>query len=152
QTADALAALAGIGLMALGRGIRRGQRRAWLVCLFLLLAVAVLHLIKGVDIEEALIALASAAYLWVHRSSFEAKTDVARLGPGLLGVGLAAGLTVVAGTLGIKLASLLDPDSHSLRRLSWPQAALTSLERMVGINHLPLPGRLNSFFAPAMVA
>ena len=145
ETAAALAALAGIGLIELGRGIRRGQRRAWLVCLALLLAVAVLHLIKGVDIEEALIALASAAYLWLHRSSFQAKTDVARLGRGLLGVGLAAGLTVIAGTLAIKLASLLDPDSHSLRQLSWMQAALTSVERMVGISHLSLPEPAQQF-------
>ena len=145
ETAAALAALAGIGLIVLGRGIRRGQRRAWLVCLVLLLAVAVLHLIKGVDIEEALIALAAAAYLWLHRSSFQAKTDVARLGRGLLGVGLAAGLTVVAGTLAIKLASLLDPDSHSLRQLSWMQAALASVERMVGISHISLPSRPQQF-------
>ena len=151
ETAAALAALAGIGLIELGRGIRRGQRRAWLVCLGLLLAVAVLHLIKGVDIEEALVALAAAAYLWLHRSSFHAKTDVARLGRGLLGVGMAAGLTVIAGTLAIKLASLLDPDSHSLRQLSWMQAALTSVERMVGISHISLPSRLDNFFAPAMV-
>ena len=66
-------------------------------------------------------------------------------------MGLAAGLTVIAGTLAIKLASLLDPDSHSLRQLSWMQAALTSVDRMVGISHLSLPGRLNNFFAPAMV-
>jgi lysylphosphatidylglycerol synthetase-like protein (DUF2156 family) len=151
ETAAALAALAGIGLIELGRGIRRGQRRAWLVCLALLLAVAVLHLIKGVDVEEALIALASAAYLWLHRSSFQAKTDVARLRRGLLGVGVAAGLTVVAGTLAIKLASLLDADSQPLRHLSWTQAALTSVERMVGISHLSLPSRLNHFFTPAMV-
>jgi lysylphosphatidylglycerol synthetase-like protein (DUF2156 family) len=151
ETAAALAALAGIGLLELGRGIRRGQRRAWLVCLALLLAVAVLHLIKGVDIEEALIALASAAYLWLHRSSFQARTDVARLGRGLLGVALAAGLTVVAGTLAIRLASLLDPDSDSLRRLSWMRAALISVERMVGISQISLPARLDDFFTPAMV-
>jgi lysyl-tRNA synthetase class 2 len=151
ETAAALAALAGIGLTVLGRGIRRGQRRAWLVCLVLLLAVAVLHLIKGVDVEETIVALAAAAYLWLHRSSFEAKTDVARLGRGLLGVSLAAGLTVVAGVLAIKVASLLDPDSHSLRQLSWMQAALASVERMVGVSHVSLPSRLDNFFSPAMV-
>jgi lysylphosphatidylglycerol synthetase-like protein (DUF2156 family) len=151
ETAAALAALAGIGLMVLGRGVRRGQRRAWLVCLVLLLAVAVLHLIKGVDVEEALIALAAAGYLWLHRSSFQARTDVARLGRGLLGVGLAAGLTVVAGTLAIRLASWLDPDSPALRNLSWTRATLASVERMVGISHIYLPSRLDNFFSPAML-
>jgi lysylphosphatidylglycerol synthetase-like protein (DUF2156 family) len=151
ETAAALAALAGIGLIMLGRGIRRGQRRAWLVCLILLVAVAVVHLVKGVDIEEAMVTLAAAAYLWLHRSSFQAKTDAARLVRGLLAVGVAAGLTVVSGTLAIKLASLLDPDSRPLRQLSWMQAALASVERMVGINHISLPRRLDYFFSPAIV-
>jgi lysylphosphatidylglycerol synthetase-like protein (DUF2156 family) len=151
ETAAALAALAGIGLMVLGRGVRRGQRRAWLVCLGLLLAVAVLHLIKGVDVEEAVIALAAAGYLWLHRASFQARTDVARLGRGLLGVGAAAGLTVVAGALAIKLASWIDPDSHALRQLSWARATAAAAERMVGISHIYLPNRLDNFFSPALV-
>ena len=151
ETAAALAALGGIGLMVLGRGIRRGQRRAWLVCLGVLIAVAVLHLVKGVDVEEAVIALAVAGYLWLHRSSFEAKTDVARLGRGLFGVGLAAVLTVLAGSLAVKLGSVIGGSAlHPLRRLSWSQAILASLERMVGVSHIALPMRLDQFFSPAM--
>ncbi|HEY3810106.1 MAG TPA: phosphatidylglycerol lysyltransferase domain-containing protein, partial [Acidimicrobiales bacterium] len=152
ETAAALATLGGIGLMVLARGIRRGQRRAWFVCLAVLLAVAVLHLVKGVDVEEALVALAVAGYLWLHRASFEAKTDVARLGRGLAGVGLAAALTVVAGTLAVELGSWINSAHHPvLRRLSWPRAVLASLERMVGITHIALPKRLDEFFSPAML-
>ncbi len=150
ETAAALAALGGVALIVLARGIRRGQRRAWFVCLALLLAVAVLHLVKGVDVEEALIVLAAAGYLWLHRSSFAAKTDVARLGRGVSGVVVAAFLTVVAGTLAIKLAGWVDQDSHSLRRLSWAQATQAAVERMVGISHIVLPARLDDFFSPAM--
>ncbi|HUJ64978.1 MAG TPA: hypothetical protein VLX59_05550, partial [Acidimicrobiales bacterium] len=76
QTAAALAAIGGVALIVLARGVRRGQRRAWAVCLVLLLTVAVLHLIKGVDVEETVIALAGAAFLWINRASFQAKTDV----------------------------------------------------------------------------
>jgi lysylphosphatidylglycerol synthetase-like protein (DUF2156 family) len=150
ETAAALAALAGVALIVLARGIRRGQRRAWFVCLALLLAVAVLHLVKGVDVEEALIVLAAAGYLWLHRSSFAAKTDVVRLGRGVSGVIVAALFSVVAGTLAIKLAGWIDRDSHSLRRLSWGQATQAALERMVGISHIVLPTRLDDFFSPAM--
>jgi lysylphosphatidylglycerol synthetase-like protein (DUF2156 family) len=88
--------------------------------------------------------------LWLHRSSFSAKTDVARLGRGVSGVVLAALLTVVAGTLAIKLAGWIDRDSHSLRRLSWAQAAQAAVERMVGVSHIILPARLDDFFSPAM--
>ncbi len=36
ETAAALAAVGGLALIVLARGIRRGQRRAWVVCLGLL--------------------------------------------------------------------------------------------------------------------
>ena len=150
ETAAALAALGGIGLVVLARGIRRGQRRAWLVCLAILLSVAVLHLIRGVDVVEALLALAVAGYLWLNRASFEAKTDVARLGRGVLGVAGAAVLTVMAGTLAVKLGSWIGPSDRRLLRLSWSQATLAALERMVGVTHITLPMRLNEFFSPAM--
>ena len=123
ETAAALAALGAVGLIVLARGVRRGQRRAWLVCLALLIAVAVLHLVKGVDVEEALVALAVAGYLWLHRASFEAKTDVARLGRGLLSVAGAAVLTVVAGTLAVELGTWIRRrPPPALHRLSWPRA------------------------------
>ncbi len=151
ETAAALAALGGIGLIVLARGIRRGQRRAWLVCLATLITITVLHLVRGVDVGEALIALAVAGYLWLHRDSFGAKTDVTRLGWGLLTVGLAGALTVVAGTLAVELDSWIDSDRHPvLHRISWPKAVQVSLERMVGITHIALPHRLNEFFSPAM--
>ena len=136
----------------LARGVRRGQRRAWLVCLALLIAVAVLHLVKGVDVEEAIVALAAAGYLWLHRESFQAKTDVARLGRGLLSVAGAAVLTVAGGNPG-------DRAGHLDRQPAPPTATTAchgrgpprrSLERMVGVTHIALPSRLNEFFSPAM--
>ncbi len=151
ETAAALAALGAVGLIVLARGVRRGQRRAWLVCLTLLIAVAVLHLVKGVDVEEAVVALAAAGYLWLHRESFEGKTDVARLGRGLLSVAGAAVLTVAAGTLAIELGTWIDSRRHaSAHRVSWPRATQAVVERMVGVSHIALPSRLNEFFSPAM--
>ncbi len=151
ETAAALAALAAVALIVLARSIRRGQRRAWLVCVALLVAIAVLHLIKGVDVEDALIALGAAGYLWVKRAAFQAKTDVARLGRGLVSVGVAFVLTVVAGTLAVELGTWIESTRHrALHRLPWSVAIRASLERMVGLTGITLPHRLNEFFSPAM--
>ncbi len=152
ETAAALAALGGVGLLVLARGVRRGQRRAWLVCLALLVTVAILHLVKGVDVEQTVIALAAAGYLWLHRASFHARTDVARMGRGLLSVAGAAVLTVVAGALAVELGTWIDADRHPVvvHRLPWGRAFQVSLERMAGITYIALPHRLNEFFSPAM--
>ena len=48
--------MAGLALIALGRGILRGQRRAWRVSVVLLAGTILLHLVAGADFEESLIA------------------------------------------------------------------------------------------------
>ena len=149
ETAASLAAVGGLGLMVLARGIRRGQRRAWLVCEGLLIAVAVLHVVKGVDVEEALIALGAGSFLWVFRSSFEAKTDVERVGQGVVRVVVAWALTVLAGALALQLSSWVQ-GPRRVPRMSWARSVLASLERMVGLSSVALPRRVNQFFSPAM--
>ncbi len=150
ETAAALAALGGIGLIVLARGIRRGQRRAWVVCQILLLTIAVLHLIKGVDVEVTLGALAVAAYLWVQRASFQAKTDVAQLRRGLTTVLAAALLTGVAGAVAVKFSVAVNRRDHRFH-ISWGRAMEASFERMVGLSTVALPNRLNEFFTPALI-
>ena len=54
EAAGALIAIAGLALLALGRGILRGQRRAWRVAVVLLSGTIVLHLVAGADFEESL--------------------------------------------------------------------------------------------------
>ena len=150
ETAAALAALGGVGLIALARGIRRGQRRAWVVCQILLLTIAVLHLIKGVDVEVTLGALAVAAYLWVQRASFQAKTDVAQLRRGLTTVLAAALLTGVAGAVAVEFSVAVNRRDHRFH-ISWGRAMEASFERMVGLSTVALPKRLNEFFTPALI-
>jgi lysylphosphatidylglycerol synthetase-like protein (DUF2156 family) len=151
ETAAALAAFAGIGLIVLARGIRRGQRRAWVVCQVLLVTVAVMHLIKGVDVEEAIVAMAVAALLWINRSSFQAKTDVLALGRGLATVAGAAVLTVVAGTLAVEFSTAINHSrNHVQPRVSWLRAFQASVERMVGASSVSLPHGIDRFFSPTM--
>ena len=149
ETAASLTALGGLGLMVLARGIRRGQRRAWLVCEGLLVAVALLHVVKGVDVEEALIALGAGSFLWVYRSSFEARTDVERVGRGVARVLVAGVLTALAGALALELSSWVQ-GPRRVPRLSWWQALEASLQRMVGLSGVRLPHGVDEFFAPAM--
>ena len=51
-------AVAGMGLLFLAAGVRRGGRRAWATALGLLVGSAVFHLAKGVEVGAAVIALA----------------------------------------------------------------------------------------------
>lgn len=153
ETAAAVAALAGVGLLLLARGIRRGQHRAWAVCQVVLLTSAVLHLVKGADIEEAVVALGVAAFLWVNRASFQAAADVPSLRRGIAAVAGAAVATIVAGALGIEISTWI---SAATRRgphfhLSWGRAFQAILERGVGIHNVFLPHRIDRFVSPGAV-
>jgi lysyl-tRNA synthetase class 2 len=63
-------AAAGIGLLLLAGGLRRRQRVAWLAALGLLAGSAALHVIKGLDVEEALIEAFLVGLLAWQRGSF----------------------------------------------------------------------------------
>ncbi|HEY3096565.1 MAG TPA: hypothetical protein VGK05_06975, partial [Acidimicrobiia bacterium] len=71
-------ALLGIALLFLGRGIIRHRRLAYRAALALLAVSAFTHLIKGLDVEEAVIALAVAGLLLRSSSLFTAPTPPAR--------------------------------------------------------------------------
>src|SRR3954470_1712372 len=47
----------GVVLVLLARGLRRRQRRAWRIAVTVLGAGAVLHVVKGLDVEEATLCL-----------------------------------------------------------------------------------------------
>ena len=150
QAANALVALGAVALLLLARGIRRGQRRAWVICEGLLLVTAVLHLVKGFDAEEALLAVGVAFFLFYHRSAFNAGADrpsTRRAATMIVGGAVVA---VLAGTLGVELGSLVSRSRHH-RRIPLPRALQAAAERMVGIHHVVLPDRLDDFFTPAMV-
>ncbi|HSP38939.1 MAG TPA: phosphatidylglycerol lysyltransferase domain-containing protein [Frankiaceae bacterium] len=77
-TVDAAAATSvglGIVLVLLARGLRRRQRRAWYLAIALLLVGAAVHLVKGLDVEEAVLCLTTVVVLVAARHAFVAEPD-----------------------------------------------------------------------------
>ena len=154
QAAGVLGALGGLGLIMLARGIRRGQRRAYVVCLLTLVAVAALHLVRAASFGTAAAALVVAGFLLVRRSSFRAESDVPPFRRALARlVGMAAA-AAAAGTVALEGSSWFSITMHRrhLESIGWGQAFVATVERMVGVRHVALPDPLDDFFAPAMVA
>lgn len=150
EAAGALIAIAGLALIALGRGILRGQRRAWRVAVVLLSVTIVLHLIAGADFEESLVALAVLVLLLTNRRDFQASSDWSSQRSALVAlVSSAVGIILVT-TASYELFSHVD--HHSQSRLSWWTALQAVSERMVGIQTIPLPHRLDRFLAPSLLA
>jgi lysyl-tRNA synthetase class 2 len=75
--ASALIVPTGLALIVLARGLRRRRRRAWQVTVALVLVAAVLHILKGLDYEEASVSLALALALVASRHDFEGGGDPA---------------------------------------------------------------------------
>lgn len=73
--ASAGAAVAGLLLVMIGHGLRRRKRRAWRAAVVLLLLSTVLHIVKGLDGEEATVTLLLAVGLLVLSGQFYAEGD-----------------------------------------------------------------------------
>lgn len=72
-TTGALAA--GTILLLLSRALRRGKFRAWLLATVLSAVTVVLHLVKGLDVEEALVTTSMLVLLVSARRNFTARPD-----------------------------------------------------------------------------
>ena len=144
QAAAALVALAGVALLALARGIRRGQRHAWMAALALLVGSAVLHIVKGGDVEEAVVALAVSAYLLRHRRAFAAGVDRPSVWRGLQAIVAAGIIAVGTGTIAAEVFT------QGTRRLPWTRALAGVAERLVANTSIALPDRVGDFLTPAL--
>jgi len=94
------AVLAGFALIIIARGLWRRKAAAWWLAMAVLSISVVSHLVKGLDVEEATLALALVITLWLQRSHFHALTDPPSYRQGI-GVLLAALLfTLTYGSIG----------------------------------------------------
>ena len=149
QSASALLALSGLVILGLSRGIRRGQRKAWLLTCVVLAGTAALHLARGVQGLQSLLSLLVLIGLLACRGAFAAATDRRS---GRLSI-----LVVLAGlvtTIGLSTASVetflaLDRDGHDYLPLHLTFAGVA--ERMFGIQTIAFPSRLNRFLAPSLL-
>lgn len=149
QTAGALVALVGIGLLALARGVRRGQRRAFVIAVWVLAISVVLHLARGGDVGDSLFSLGVVGFLVMHRQEFPAASDRPALRSALVAlVGGVVGITVLTTAL-LELTLRFDRDRP---RLPLWRAGQAVLERLVGLQGVRLPDRVNDFLAPSLLA
>ena len=136
--------LASFALLLTARGLRRGGRLAWAATLALLALSVGLHLVKGLDIEEAALALGAGAWLATRRRAFPVlPTRSAARRAAVLGVGGAA----VALVLGVALSMAVGRRHHPHLGESTRAVA----ERLGGDWALPLPG-VGHFVTPMLVA
>jgi lysylphosphatidylglycerol synthetase-like protein (DUF2156 family) len=149
QTAGALVALAGVALLALARGVRRGQRRAWAIASILLAASLVLHLVRGVDLAGSVVAACVLAMLLVNRREFSASTDLPSSRSAIAWLVAGVACIALATTLATQLAMHFDRDRPHLAL--WRLGEAVS-ERLVGIQTVTLPDRVNDFLAPSLLA
>jgi lysylphosphatidylglycerol synthetase-like protein (DUF2156 family) len=113
-----------------------------MLAISLLLVSVVGHVVKGLDVEEALVALAVGAFLFVHHDDFNApgNPSSARRALSALLVGIA--VAIAGGTVGV-----------ALRRpnLSLAEIAQAVTERLVGVQSVDLPPRIDRLMTPAML-
>ncbi|HEY6622479.1 MAG TPA: phosphatidylglycerol lysyltransferase domain-containing protein [Acidimicrobiales bacterium] len=149
ELAGALVALAGMGLLALGRGVLRGQRRAWRVCVALLTVTLFLHLLAGGDVEESLFALAVLIVLLVNRRDFQAASDWSSLRSAV--VALVGGAVTIIALAAVSIEISAHFSRHHRFHISWGQALYAASERLIGIRTVALPNRFDRFFAPSLL-
>ena len=131
EAATAFTAVAGVALLQLARGVRRGQRWAWAAALLVLSLSAAAHVLKGLDVEEATLAVAAVAFLAVNGRYFRAPTDRPSLRRGSTTILLGALVAIAAGTIGVQI---------SRHRTSWPNAVAAVTGRLVGNTDISLGG------------
>ncbi len=149
QAAGALVALAGVALLALARGVRRGQRRAWAISSALLSATLVLHLVRGGDVAGSAVAGAALVLLLLNRREFTASSDLPSTKSALVWLALATGAITLSATVATELFLRFDRDRP---RIALWRVAEAVVERLVGVTYVALPDRLDDFLAPSLLA
>ncbi|MDE3064825.1 MAG: DUF2156 domain-containing protein, partial [Acidobacteriota bacterium] len=147
QLSAALTAVAGVAMIMLARGIRRGQRRAWFLTGVALAVTIVAHLARGGSVLGSVLALAILGLLVIEREHFQATTDRSSLAAALPRLALVAVVAVLAGAAGIEASGL----HRHLPALGVVLVACA--ERLVGVTSIALPtlpDRMGDFLNPTL--
>ncbi|MFN8425816.1 MAG: phosphatidylglycerol lysyltransferase domain-containing protein [Anaerolineales bacterium] len=95
--------LAGFALLLLSTNLWRRKQTAWLLTIAVLVASAFSHLLKGLDYEEASIAILLALFIFSLRAHFHARSDVPSVRQGIRVLFSAVLFTLAYGTVGFYL-------------------------------------------------
>jgi lysyl-tRNA synthetase class 2 len=141
QTAGAALVLVAAALCLLGRGLRRGQRLALLGTEAALVGSAALHLLRGLQVEVAVVNLLVAGLLWWQRAAFPVRPNAATVRRALVLAGSGAVVTIVAA---IGFVWAVGGHQHA------GESARAVVERLAGDDHAPLPA--GTFVTPALTS
>ena len=145
QSAAALPAAAGIGMIMTARGIRRGQRRSWFFAVGALAFTVIAHLARGGGIASSLVAAVILVLLVTQRQHFLATTDRSSLSAAIPRLGLIVLITLLAATLGIEAAA------GRQHLPAFGVVFIACAERLLGIYSINLPDRVDDFIDPTLV-
>ncbi len=146
QSAAALTAVAGIAMIMMARGVRRGQRRAWFVACVVLAITVFAHVARGGTFVASLIAAVILCLLVIERRYFQATTDRSSARAAFPRLGLIALVAVVAATIGIEVSS----GRHHLP--AFGVVLMACVERFIGQTNIALPDTANDFVDPSLLA
>ena len=148
QTAGALTAIAGIGMIMLSRGILRGQRRSWLVAVSLLVATLALHLVHSADVITLVVCAGVLVLLLVQRNLFRAETEPATLVTALVILAVGGVIATLGGFVGVEVAGRV----HHHELPGWPDVLLGSAERLVGVRWVAFPPTIDRYTSISLLA
>jgi phosphatidylglycerol lysyltransferase len=95
-----VSALAGFALLLLSVSLWRRKQLGWLLTLMILIISIPIHLLKGLDYEEATLAALLAGLLVYLRPNFHARSDPPSVRQGLLTLLAALAFTLIYGVIG----------------------------------------------------
>ncbi|MEZ0164959.1 bifunctional lysylphosphatidylglycerol flippase/synthetase MprF [Kineococcus sp. LSe6-4] len=119
-----------LALLLLAGGLRRGQRLAWGTAVGLLAVSVVLHLVKGIDVEEAVLDVAALVWLLANARAFPVLPSPARA---RRAVRVLVGGTVLTLAVSAALVVAVGQERHPR------ETTAAVVERLVGDDSRPLP-------------
>ncbi|HXW33362.1 MAG TPA: phosphatidylglycerol lysyltransferase domain-containing protein, partial [Acidimicrobiales bacterium] len=116
----------------------------------LLATTLVLHLARGADVGAWVLSALATAYLVINRAEFTAESDRPSLRSAVVALVLGVAAITVATSIIVEVS--VHFDRHRTSGLPWWRAGQAVVERLVGVQTVPLPRRVNEFLAPSLLA
>ena len=146
QSAAVVTAVAGVAMIMLARGVRRGQRRAWFLALAALTLTVIAHLARGGSLFASVVAAALAAFLVLQRRHFLAASDRTTARSVLPRLVVIAVIAVVAAAVGMEAGA-----RHHYVLPNFGVLLMACVERLVGQYNIFLPDNATDFVDPVLL-